>query len=77
MRLSRIQIVTRFRLLRARAHSLWEYKPDEETDERITIKFETDSKGETLLLKTVFRFTPPPTEYLSIIEFPEELTKRD
>jgi len=56
-------------------HSLWQYKADEETDERITIKFERGLEGETLLLKTVFKYTPPYSENISIIEFPEELTK--
>ena len=62
-------------IIGSKMDSLWQYKPDKEKDERITIKFETTPEGETLLLKTVFRYTPPPTEYISIIEFPEELAE--
>jgi hypothetical protein len=64
-------------IIGSKSDSLWQYRPDESTGERVTIRFEREkaTSEPTLLLKTVFKYTPPPPENVSIIRFPPELTE--
>jgi len=55
--------------------SSWLYLPDTETDDEITINFEPDAIDATLFLQERFRYMPPHNDEISIVEFPEELTK--
>jgi len=64
-------------IIGSKNEGLWEYRPDESTGERVTVRFDKEwpMAEPTLLLKTVFRYTPPPPERVSIIRFPPELTE--
>jgi len=55
--------------------NLWQYKPDDATNERLTVNFSKENNKNILLLKTIFKFIPANPEYISIIKFPEELIK--
>lgn len=52
--------------------SEWQYIPDKQTNNRLTVRFQEDY---TLFLQTIFKYIPPHPEEISIIEFPEELTR--
>ena len=53
--------------------SIWEYQPDINSNERITIKFEPDGIDGILFINEVFKYIPPSPENISIIKFPPEL----
>jgi len=56
-------------IIGSKHNSMWIYKPDKPTGERLTIKFERTPQKDTLLLQTVFKFHPPNPDTVTIIKF--------
>jgi hypothetical protein len=54
--------------------SSWQYIPDSETGDEITIEFEPEISDAKLFLQERFKYLPPYNDEISIIEFPKELT---
>jgi len=56
-------------------NSLWRYRPDEYNGKRVTIRITPKGMDGVLLVKTDFEYHPPLSDEVSIISFPDNLTK--